>query len=223
MLITDIGVWNKNSMKCIVCQSSALIDFGSFKGKQYWKCDHCEAKILNQRHFLSPEEEKAHYLNHQNIISDEAYRRFLNKVKDPLQHLLSPGQVGLDYGCGSGPALADMFRSNGFKIDLYDPFFFPDKTVFGKQYDFITCTETVEHFYRPFEEFRVIGKLLKPNGKLGLMTCFSTSDEEFENWHYRRDPTHVVFYKERTFQVISEQNNWQFEVPAKDVVIVTKL
>jgi hypothetical protein len=64
---------------------------------------------------------------------------------------------------------------------------------------------------------------LKPNGKLGLMTCFSTSDKAFEHWHYRRDPTHVVFYKERTFQVISDQNNWQFEVPTKDVVIATKL
>ena len=140
-----------------------------------------------------------------------------------MKDKISTNDIGLDYGCGFAPALADILKSRGFKVELYDPFFFPNKDVLLNKYKFITCSEVVEHFFNPCEEFDKINNLLENNSWFGVMTTFLTKDEMFENWYYRRDPTHVVFYKERTFQVISEQNNWQFEVPAKDVVIVTKL
>ena len=209
-------------MDCILCHSSAVSSFGIFDGKQYWTCGHCAAKFLDKRHFLTQDAERKHYLNHQNLVADPDYRQFLDRLKKPLEKQLSPGATGLDYGCGSGPALADMFRADGFDIDLYDPFFFPDETIFNRQYDFITCTETAEHFYDPCSEFATLDRLLKPGGKLGLMTCFATDDNAFEKWHYRRDPTHVVFYKERTFQVIAAQYQWRCNVPAKDIVIMTK-
>ena len=74
---------------------------------------------------------------------------------------ISTSDIGLDYGCGFAPALANILKSRGFKVELYDPFFFPDKKVFNKQYDFITCTETVEHFFYPFEEIILLNILLK--------------------------------------------------------------
>ena len=54
------------------------------------------------------------------------------------------------------------------------------------------------------------------------MTCFLTADDAFENWHYRRDPTHVVFYKESTFEVISSQRRWVCDFPLKDIVLISK-
>lgn len=54
------------------------------------------------------------------------------------------------------------------------------------------------------------------------MTTFLTEDKLFENWYYRRDPTHVVFYSQKTFEVIAEQNNWQLEIPAKDIALFCK-
>ena len=209
-------------MKCIVCHSQNIKSFGIFDFKHYWKCDFCEAKFLDKCHFLQRTDEKKHYSNHKNCVNDLAYRSFLEKLKEPLKRLLLRGDVGLDYGCGKGPALADMFRQDGFEIELYDPFFFPNKTIFNKKYDFITCTETVEHFHDPFHEFIKIDGLLKASGKLGLMTCFSTADDAFENWHYRRDPTHVVFYKESTFEVISSQRRWVCDFPLKDIVLISK-
>ena len=59
-------------------------------------------------------------------------------------------------------------------------------------------------------------------GWLGVMTTFLTEDSLFENWHYRRDPTHVVFYAEQTFEIIADQNNWHLEIPAKDVALFCK-
>ena len=101
-------------------------------------------------------------------------------------------------------------------------FFIPMKGVLSEQYDFITCTETAEHFYDPFKEFNTLNDLLKPGGWLGVMTSFLTSDEMFENWYYRRDPTHVTFYCEKTFQVIASQRNWKCEIKSKDIVLLQK-
>jgi hypothetical protein len=54
------------------------------------------------------------------------------------------------------------------------------------------------------------------------MTTFLTEDKQFENWYYRRDPTHVVFYSKKTFEIIAEQHNWQLEIPAKDIALFSK-
>ena len=44
------------------------------------------------------------------------------------------------------------------------------------------------------------------------MTCFLTTGEAFDKWYYRRDPTHVVFYAEKTFEVIAKQRDWKCEM-----------
>ena len=92
----------------------------------------------------------------------------------------------------------------------------------AKKYDFITCTEAAEHFFDPYKEFNVLDGLLVSGGWLGVMTCFLTDEELFENWHYRRDPTHVVFYAEKTFEVIASQREWSCEIKSKDIVLLKK-
>ena len=209
-------------MKCIVCESAAIEIFDVIDQKKYWKCSVCLAKFMDKACFPTSVEEKAHYLTHQNIINDQRYRNFLSKLATPLRTKISKGDKGLDYGCGHGPALADMLKSNGFDMDLYDPFFFPNKSIFSKTYDFISCTETVEHFFYPSREFCKLDSLLKKHGWLGVMTCFMTSDQFFKNWYYRRDPTHVVFYCEQTFEVISKKLDWTYEIVSKDIVLLQK-
>ena len=54
------------------------------------------------------------------------------------------------------------------------------------------------------------------------MTTFLPNDELFENWYYRRDPTHVVFYKKKTFQHIGNQRNWQVFFPSENIVLFIK-
>ena len=209
-------------MICNICRSNAASSFNTHDSKTYWSCNVCGCKYLDKLYFIDPVEEEQRYLEHNNSIKDNEYRVFLSRLSDPLKEKISLGSNGLDFGCGTGPALADMLTQDGFKVELYDPFFFPDKGVLSKQYDFITCTETVEHFYDPFKEFNILNDLLKPGGWLGVMTSFLTSDEMFESWYYRRDPTHVSFYCEKTFQVIASQRNWKCEIKSKDVVLLQK-
>lgn len=169
-----------------------------------------------------PKDEHAEYLRHENDPGDPGYRKFLSRLAAPLLDQLAPGLQGLDYGCGPGPALAAMLCEAGHSMALFDPFFQPDQQPLTETYDFITCTEVAEHFHRPAQEFDRLDAMLRPGGWLGVMTCFQTDDARFANWHYRKDPTHVVFYRETTFRIIAAQRGWTCEIPVKDVVLMQK-
>ena len=207
---------------CTVCKSSN-IDFFLKSGKLlYWGCNVCGSKFLDPKNYVSHSDEKKHYLKHNNSVTDLNYKKFLLKLIEPVKDKISTSDIGLDYGCGFAPSLAYIFKSYGFKVELYDPFFFPNKDVLLKKYKFITCSEVVEHFFYPCDEFDKINNLLDDNSWFGVMTTFLPKDELFENWYYRRDPTHVVFYKKKTFQHIGYQRNWQVFFPSENIVLFYK-
>ena len=208
--------------RCIVCATSSARLFIDVEGLNYWRCSVCQATFLDPAQRLSSAEEQARYRQHRNDPADEKYRLFLSKLADPLLQRLSPQRKGLDYGCGPGPALACMLGEAGHRVSLFDPLFFPDPDPLEDLYDFITCTETIEHFHRPAEEFARFDRMLRPGGWLALMTSFQTDDDRFASWHYRRDPTHVVFYREATLRHIASRLGWLCEIPQKDIALMHK-
>jgi 2-polyprenyl-3-methyl-5-hydroxy-6-metoxy-1,4-benzoquinol methylase len=116
-----------------------------------------------------------------------------------------------------------MAQEDGFDCIHYDPFFHPDESVFEKKYDFITCSETAEHFRDPAKEFNRLATLLEPGGVLGVMTSMHDSNTDFANWHYRHDPTHVAFYSEKTFNLLVDRFTFrQCDHPAKNVALLTR-
>ena len=176
---------------------------------------------MHPDHHPGPAQERAVYDMHENHVDDPDYRHFLARLADPLMRRLSGASQGLDYGCGPGPALAAMLREAGHDIALYDPFYAPDPTALNRRYDFITCTEVAEHFHHPAIQFDRLADLLRPGGILAVMTQFQADDTNFATWQYRRDPTHVVFYREATMARIAEIHSWALDIPAKDVAIFT--
>ncbi len=209
-------------MNCPLCLGSNIIQFASIEAKEYFTCSHCHLIFLNTINHLPPAEEKERYSQHNNDIYNKDYRRFLSRLYDPLIQKLQKGSNGLDYGCGPGPALAQMFIEKEFTVDIYDPYFFPDRSFLNKTYKFVTCTEAAEHFYKPFEEFNKINKVLDQGGWLGVMTKFFDKSVNFKDWHYRKDPTHVCFYSEETFDFLASERNWSCEIPSKDIVLFKK-
>lgn len=207
---------------CPVCETTGLQPFQEVNGVAYRRCPTCEATTMDPRWWPTPEQEKTVYDLHDNNPEDEGYRRFLAKLATPLLARLAPGSRGLDFGCGPGPALAGMLEEAGMDMALYDPMFQPDARVLATQYDFVTCTEVVEHLHQPAVTFKQLDGLLRPEGWLAVMTCFQTDDSRFANWHYRRDPTHVVFYREATMAWLAHKHHWEMTVPVKDVVLFRK-
>lgn len=207
---------------CPVCEGAEVRFFADVGGREYLRCETCEATFLTAAQRPGRAEEKREYDRHRNDIDDPGYRRFLSRLTEPLLQRVPAGSEGLDYGCGAGPALAAMLSEAGHRVRLYDPIFHPDAAVLEQYYDFITCTEVVEHMHRPAGEFRRLNALLRPGGRLGVMTNFQTEDARFADWHYRRDPTHVVFYRESTLAFIADRMGWSMEIPRANVAIFRK-
>ncbi len=207
---------------CPLCGCGPAETFISIAGAEYDRCPTCGLRFLDPAHHPDRVTERAHYALHENDPDDPRYRAFLARLADPLLAELPPGASGLDYGSGPGPALAAMLREAGHRVALYDPVFAPDTRVLEATYDFITCTETAEHFHDPAFEFARLDALLRPGGVLALMTQFQTDDARFANWHYRRDPTHVVFYREETMRWIAAQYGWDCTIAGPGVALMRK-
>ncbi len=205
-----------------MCAGRRTALFASVLQRDYWRCEDCALRFLDPAQRPDPHAERAQYLLHQNVVGDAGYRRFLSRLAVPLLQRLDGACEGLDYGCGPGPALAAMLGEAGHQVALYDPLFHADHGALARRYDFVTCTEVAEHFHDPAREFTRLDGLLRPGGWLAIMTCFQTDDADFANWHYRRDPTHVVFYRAATFEWLARRHGWSCEIPVKDIALLRK-
>ena len=207
---------------CSLCSSEPVRQLAVVNSKTYWRCDVCHLTFLSPESYLSPEAELARYLLHENSPEDWGYRQFLSRLTDHLTPKLQPGAKGLDFGAGPGPTLSVMLEEAGFPMDIYDPYFAADTAPLECTYDFITCTETIEHFYRPAKEFHQFDQLLRRGGWLGVMTEMLESDEDFVDWWYHSEPTHVCFYKRETMAWITDRYGWRVEYPRKNVTLFYK-
>lgn len=206
---------------CPLCRSRQLRGLHAHD-RQYRECRICNLIHLIPEQRLSCAEERAHYATHENDSGDTRYRSFLSRLSTPLVERLSAGAEGLDYGSGPGPTLSIMLRELGFPTALYDPFFAPDDSALDRSYDFITCSETAEHFFQPGVELVRLNDLLRPGGWLGMMTELLDDSRPFGEWWYARDPTHVSFYGPTTMAWIASRFDWAASYPHRNVVLFQK-
>ena len=207
-------------LACPLCHSKAISDFHQDSRREYLRCQRCQLVFVTPSQLPSRQREQQEYDLHQNHFDDSGYRRFLSRVHKPLVQRLDPGQTGLDFGCGPTPLLARMFEQQGHQMALYDPIYFPDKQVFRQQYDFITCTEAIEHFHTPAKEWALWQTMLKPGGRLAIMTKRVINADKFANWHYKNDLTHVSFFCDATFDWLAADAGMSLEFVGQDVVIL---
>ncbi len=211
-----------SKITCPLCDASGSMEFCQDKKRTYFRCGVCSLIFVPPEFYLSIDAEKAEYDLHQNNPGDQGYRKFLSRIFNPVNKRLKPGSHGLDFGSGPGPTLSIMFEEAGHEMDLFDKFYAPDSTLLKRQYDFITATEVVEHLHNPEVELNKLWECLQSGGWLGIMTKFAMGIEEFKNWHYKNDMTHVCFFSENTFKWLAEQ--WQAKLifADKDVVLFQK-
>ena len=211
---------------CPLCLSSGATLFFTSRQKNlerdYLHCGTCDLVFVPAEFHVTSNAARERYLTHDNDPYNADYRRFLSRLWDELRPRLPEGTRGLDYGAGPGPALAAMIEEDGFSAALYDPIFHPDEAVLSDSYDFITCTETVEHFATPRADFLRLHELLAPGAWLGIMTDILEDREGFGDWYYHRDPTHVAFYTRWTFRWIANWLDLTLEHPQPRVILLRK-
>lgn len=222
-------------MNCLLCGSATEL-FYTKKEKErgqlkYLRCvgessdaQSCGLIFLRPEQRLKAEEEKGRYDLHNNDPEDEGYLDFLRRATSALVPRLKEGAHGLDFGCGPGPAMQNILEPEGYVVENYDPFYYPNNELLEKQYDFVTSTEVFEHLYDPLTTVKQLSGMLKPGATLVAMTEMVNEPvdaNEFAAWWYHTDPTHVCFYSQQTFRWIADQFGWQVEFPRKNVVLLS--
>lgn len=207
---------------CPLCGGDGLACWHRDARREYWRCATCELVSVPPAFHLQATQEKALYDQHRNDPADAGYRGFLNRLAQPLLVRLPAACDGLDFGCGPGPALAQLLEGAGHRVALYDKFYWPDATVLQRRYRFVTATEVVEHLADPRTTWQLFRDLLLPGGWLGIMTKRTRDQAAFSRWHYILDPTHISFYGDATFHWIAQQWGFTCSLVGADVVLLQR-
>ncbi len=207
---------------CPLCGSSNHSLVHRDTTRHYYQCLECSLIFVPPNERLDASQEKARYDFHQNDPDDSRYRKFLFPLAESVIKHTTVGALGLDFGCGPGPALAAMLRESGRAVELYDPYYQPNEHAWSQTYDFITASEVFEHLFNPRKELDRLFAALRPGGILAVMTRFAPAIAEFPSWYYIRDDTHVCFYNRDVFNFIA--GRWQATIsfPMDNIAIFVR-
>jgi hypothetical protein len=192
---------------CPLCSSSS--DFLHQDTQKYYKCSTCKAIFTDESDKPDSIEEKARYELHDDDTSDEGYRKFVSPITNSILNDFFSNAKGLDFGAGTSAIISVVLKEHHYSIKNYDPYFHIYPELLEEKYDYISSCEVIEHFYNPYKEFKLLKNMLKKGAKLYLMTEVYNEGIDFASWYYKKDPTHVFFYTQETFEWI--KNEFGFE------------
>jgi len=204
-------------MTCPLCGRGGAGPYFDDRHRRYLECGGCRLVFVPPEYWPTSDREKARYDQHRNSPGDTGYRAFLQDAVLAVRPRVPPPANGLDFGSGPGPTLSVMLEEAGYAMALFDPYYAPDPSVLQRPYDFVTCTEVVEHLRAPAEVFPRLAALLRPAGWLVVMTRLLPARDDFPTWRYRRDDTHLCFYSESTFEHVARSLGCRLERAAPDV------
>lgn len=210
------------SLSCPLCRTAQSRLFARDKQRDYYCCDACQLVFVPPAFHLSPAAEKQRYDTHQNVATDPGYRDYLNRLAQPLLSLLPQPSHGLDYGSGPDSALIPLLEAQRHQMAIYDVYYANDPAVLEQRYDFVTCSEAIEHFNRPAQAWRQLWSLVRPGGWLAIMTQLRDEVDDFIGWYYKNDPTHIAFYSRPTFTWLAQRDGLQAHFYDHSVVLLQR-
>ena len=194
-------------MRCKICGTTTHTFHDALMQSDFFHCHDCQFIFKDRANYVTSTQELQQYQQHNNTFESTGYvqmfQSFIDVVVQPHKEEV---KTALEFGSGPGPVLAQLLRREGFEVDIYDKYFSPQKVYEHKQYDLITSTEVIEHIDDPLALFAFFKTHLRAGGYLGLMTQFHhNTPKSFLQWWYRKDPTHISFFRPHTFEVLAKK------------------
>lgn len=192
-------------MLCSICKETTLSYTHPDFPHAYTYCPSCEMVLLLETFYVDVTREKKQYDFHNNSLENSGYVRMFEDFLDFFwKELTCKAPTVLDFGSGPTPVLAHLMQKRGANVMCYDKFYQQDTAYKSHSFDLITSTEVFEHLDTPKQTLQHLSERLNPQGILAIMTLFHTNSEDFFwKWWYRRDPTHIVFYTPKTFEILA--------------------
>ena len=189
---------------CNICQKATQSFVDEKSSIIYYHCQSCEYIYKSATTHQDFDNQKLRYNLHQNIESDSGYIAYFQRFLDFILPLVGKPNNALDFGCGESLLLSKLLSQNAIECDYYDPIYHSSQEYKNNSYDLIVSTEVFEHLHNPKEVFGNLISLLSRGGYLAIQTQFHPNNiDEFKRWYYHQDPTHIVFFRPVTFEVLS--------------------
>ena len=192
---------------CKICYSLTSSIEDVKKELSYYRCCSCGFISLDDTQRVNEKQEKKQYDLHENSLENEGYvQMFEDFIELSISPYMKTIQTALDFGSGPTPVFSELLKRRGLEVDIYDLFYAPKKIYETKSYDLISSTEVFEHLSKPLDVLEILSKHLNPQGYIVLMTKFPPKeDDDFLNWWYRRDPTHISFFTPKSFEIMADK------------------
>lgn len=209
-------------MKCPLCNNESVNAFSEDKRRVYFKCSNCSLAFVERSKLLSQSEERKRYDLHDNTLNNVGYVKYLSTIADIISDLNIKNPVVLDFGCGKNAVLETILTQKKITCISYDPLYNIGLDSLKKQYDIIVMYEVIEHAYDIGKELKLLSNLLKVDGILILRTEILEETNDFNNWWYKEDPTHVNFFAPKTLETVIEIINGEIVSREGNTVIIKK-
>jgi Methylase involved in ubiquinone/menaquinone biosynthesis len=163
--------------------------------------------FISSEQWLSPEEEKARYSNHENGADNPSYVRYLTDISHEIDRIPKTHPRVLDFGSGPEYVLTKVLRKRGIDCEPYDLVYGLGEEHLRSQFDIVVICETIEHIRDIQKELRLLRRLCKPEGYLFIHTELYPNKDHFLHWWYGLDPTHINFFNDNALVTLARLLN----------------
>jgi 2-polyprenyl-3-methyl-5-hydroxy-6-metoxy-1,4-benzoquinol methylase len=211
------GPGDPGGVFCKVCgRETAFV--AKNKRRPFYRCMACELISVPPKYWLSVDDEKARYDLHDNTVSNGGYVKFLSEAADVVDAAIKvrhhPQTKVLDFGCGRDAVLCRLLWERGVDCYGYDPLYgdgvmpAPQAQGIGdvgesEQFDIIILCEVIEHLRDIMGELKRVCGMLRGGGVIIVRTRLYGDPDDFPDWWYAQDLTHINFFNSESISVIA--------------------
>jgi SAM-dependent methyltransferase len=211
---------------CLICRSSSALFFQD--QRQFFKCPDCS--LIFTFDVPDKDAEETHYKNQWATTDKNFWEKQVDVLLQLIGNYQTPGRI-LDFGSGSGE-MTNEFLRRGYDVTPLEPMthgYLKDQNYSAK-FDVVIAVEVIEHLTEPWKELHGIEKVLAPNGIVIFSTLLTNAFidrldaiEQFKNWWYKDDPTHVSFFCNRVLAKMADMNNCDIDIFDDKVFVLKKI
>ncbi len=210
---------------CRICNSCSSLFFRDHR--EFYKCSEC--CLIFTEDFPDKKSEEKHYKDQWAATDPDFWKGQVDVLLQLINHYLSPQHI-LDFGSGSGE-MTNEFRKRGFDVTPLEPMthgYLKDQK-YSVKFDVVVAVEVIEHLLEPWDEIHEIEKILAPDG-IVVFTSLLTNPfidrpdarDQFKNWWYKDDPTHVSFFCNRVLSKMADMRNYDIDIFGNNVFVLKR-